>query len=101
MNVKIHSPAPANEFDPSRRSFLTAAAAAAGVALAPGVILYGVGAAKPAAARILDEAVSSTLICVRDADEQIYSRCGGRVLHGIISCLGGTLVPSTLIFMSR
>jgi molybdopterin-containing oxidoreductase family iron-sulfur binding subunit len=61
MNVKIHSPAPAKEFDPTRRSFLTAAAAAAGVALAPGVILYGVGAARPAAARNLDEAVSSSV----------------------------------------
>jgi molybdopterin-containing oxidoreductase family iron-sulfur binding subunit len=34
-----------NGFDPKRRKFLGAAAAAAGVALAPGVTLYGVGAA--------------------------------------------------------
>ena len=30
-------------FDPARRSFLSAVAAAAGVALAPGVMLYGIG----------------------------------------------------------
>ncbi len=29
-------------FDPTRRSFLSAMAAAAGVTLAPGVILYGI-----------------------------------------------------------
>ncbi len=38
-------------FDPTRRRFLSAAAAAAGVALAPGVTLYGVAGADPAAAR--------------------------------------------------
>jgi tetrathionate reductase subunit B len=48
-------------FDPTRRSFLGSAAAAAGVALAPGVFLYGVGAAKPAAAKGLNEAVSSSV----------------------------------------
>jgi len=61
VNVKIHSPAPGKEFDPARRSFLSAAAAAAGVALAPGVFLYGVGAPGPAAARNLDEAVTSVV----------------------------------------
>jgi len=48
-------------FDPARRSFLGSAAAAAGIALAPGVFLYGIGASKPAAGRALDEAVSSNV----------------------------------------
>ena len=61
MSVKIKSPAAPKEFNPSRRSFLGTAAAAAGVALAPGVFLYGVGASKPAAARGLDEAASSSV----------------------------------------
>jgi len=46
-------------FDPTRRSFLSAAAAAAGVALAPGVVLYGITKPLPANARALDTAVSS------------------------------------------
>ena len=59
--MKIKSPAAPKEFNPSRRSFLGTAAAAAGVALAPGIFLYGVGASKPAAARGLDEAASSNV----------------------------------------
>jgi hypothetical protein len=31
------------DFNPQRRSFLGAAAAAAGVSMAPGVMLYGIG----------------------------------------------------------
>ena len=61
MSVKTKKPAAAKEFDPARRSFLGSAAAAAGVALAPGVFLYGVGASTPAVARGLDEAVSSAV----------------------------------------
>lgn len=53
MSVKTKNPAVAKEFDPARRSFLGSAAAAAGVALAPGVFLYGVGASTPAVARAL------------------------------------------------
>jgi molybdopterin-containing oxidoreductase family iron-sulfur binding subunit len=49
----------ATEFDPGRRSFLSNTAAAAGVALAPGVFLYGIAAPKPAAARALDAAASA------------------------------------------
>jgi len=48
-------------FDPTRRSFLSAAAAAAGVALAPGVMLYGITKPSPAKARALDAAVSSAV----------------------------------------
>lgn len=48
-------------FNPERRSFLTNAAAATGVALAPGVFLYGIAAPKPAAARALDAAASSDI----------------------------------------
>lgn len=61
MSVKTKHPAAAKEFDPARRSFLGSAAAAAGVALAPGVFLYGVGATTEAVARSLDEAASSSV----------------------------------------
>jgi len=48
-------------FEPTRRSVLSAAAAAAGVALAPGVMLYGITKPSPAKARALDAAVSSAV----------------------------------------
>jgi molybdopterin-containing oxidoreductase family iron-sulfur binding subunit len=48
-----------NGFDSARRSFLGAAAAAAGVALAPGVMLYGIGKPLSAAAREAGAAASS------------------------------------------
>lgn len=59
MNPETTPPATPQNFDPSRRSFLGAAAAAAGVALAPGVFLYGVGASKAATAKGLNEAVTN------------------------------------------
>ncbi len=40
-------------FDPTRRRFLSAVAAAAGVTLAPGVMLYAITKTSPAAARPL------------------------------------------------
>ncbi len=46
-------------FDPGRRSFLNAAVAAAGVTLAPGVVLYGITKPSTAEARALDVAASS------------------------------------------
>jgi len=46
-------------FDPTRRSFLGAMATAAGVTLAPGVVLYAVTKSSSAKARALDAAVSS------------------------------------------
>jgi molybdopterin-containing oxidoreductase family iron-sulfur binding subunit len=51
-----HRPAPG--FDPVRRRFLSVVAAATGVTLAPGVILYGMTKALPAAARSPDAAAS-------------------------------------------
>ena len=48
-------------FDPQRRRFLSQTAAAAGVMLAPGVLLYGIGGSKPAAARGLDAAASASV----------------------------------------
>jgi tetrathionate reductase subunit B len=45
-------------FDPVRRKFLSAMAAAAGVSLAPGVMLYGIARASTAAARSAGSAVS-------------------------------------------
>ena len=46
-------------FDPVRRKFLTAVAAAAGVTLAPGVMLYGITKPSSAAARVANTGVSS------------------------------------------
>jgi tetrathionate reductase subunit B len=46
-------------FDPVRRKFLSAMAAAAGVSLAPGVMLYGIARSSSAAARPVGSAVSS------------------------------------------
>jgi len=48
-------------FDPARRSFLSAVAAAAGVTLAPGVMLYGIGRSPAAAAKPLDAEASSAV----------------------------------------
>ena len=48
-------------FDPKRRSFLAALATAAGVTLAPGVILYSVTRSPSASARAPDAAVSSAV----------------------------------------
>ena len=48
-------------FDPKRRSFLGAMAAAAGVTLAPGVVLYGIAKAIPADGRVLGTKVSSAV----------------------------------------
>ncbi len=46
-------------YDPKRRRFLSAAAAAAGVTLTPGVILYGIAGPDPAAARAPEEPASA------------------------------------------
>jgi molybdopterin-containing oxidoreductase family iron-sulfur binding subunit len=48
-------------FDPRRRWFLSAAAAAAGVSLAPGVTLYGLGATTSAEARAPEQPASATV----------------------------------------
>jgi molybdopterin-containing oxidoreductase family iron-sulfur binding subunit len=48
-------------FDPRRRKFLNAAVAAAGVTLAPGVILYGIVGSTQAAARAPDVPVSGAV----------------------------------------
>lgn len=61
MKKESANAAAVKTFNPSRRSFLGTAAAAAGVALAPGVFLYGVAAPNPAAARELDAAASSSV----------------------------------------
>jgi tetrathionate reductase subunit B len=51
MSGKTRNSAKAHEFDPERRRFLSVLAAAAGVTLAPGVILYGVARSSQAIAR--------------------------------------------------
>jgi len=48
-------------FDPARRSFLSAVAAAAGVTLAPGVMLYGIGRSAAALAKPLDAEASGAV----------------------------------------
>ncbi len=48
-------------FDPVRRSFLSAMAAAAGVALAPGVMLYGIGGSATANAGTVRAGASDTV----------------------------------------
>ncbi len=60
MSVKTNIPPATKTFDPARRSFL-GSAVAAGIALAPGVFLYGIGTAKQVQARSLDEAASSSV----------------------------------------
>ena len=61
MSLKIKSMEGAETpgCDPQRRSVLGAAAAAAGVALAPGVMLYAITKSSPTKARALDAAASS------------------------------------------
>jgi len=48
-------------FDPARRSFLGAVATAAGVTLAPGVMLYGISKAASVSAKAVDAEVSSSV----------------------------------------
>ncbi|MGA9575484.1 MAG: 4Fe-4S dicluster domain-containing protein [Lysobacterales bacterium] len=48
-------------FDPARRSFLSAVAAAAGVALAPGVMLYGISKSSAVNAKPAEAAASSAV----------------------------------------
>ncbi len=48
-------------FDPARRSFLGAMATAAGVTLAPGVILYAISNASPVHAKAVDAEVSNAV----------------------------------------
>ncbi len=57
--IKSTSAPETTGFDPSRRNFLGAMATAAGVTLAPGVVLYAISKSSPAQARSLDAAVSS------------------------------------------
>jgi len=59
MSNQTKKPTATPGFDPVRRKFLTAVAAAAGVTLAPGVMLYGITKPSAVAARALDTAVSS------------------------------------------
>ncbi len=51
MTAKTKGPTTTPGFDPVRRRFLSAVAAAAGVTLAPGVILYGISRSTQAVAR--------------------------------------------------
>ena len=59
MSKKAPTSSTTPGFDPVRRKFLTAVAAASGVTLAPGVLLYGIMKPSSATARAADAAVSS------------------------------------------
>lgn len=59
MSKKTVHPSAPPGFDPVRRKFLTAVAAAAGVTLAPGVMLYGISKPRSVIARTPGAAVSS------------------------------------------
>jgi len=56
--TKDRKPVQTRDFDPGRRRFLGAMATAAGVTLAPGVVLYGITRSSPANARPLGAAAS-------------------------------------------
>ena len=88
--VKPREPA---GFDGGRRRFLSTAAGAAGVALAPGVMLYGIGTSSTVTARPLDAAASEKVRwgmlidvnnCASDCDECVSacSRENGLRGHG-------------------
>jgi len=59
MNRKTDHSTATPGFDPVRRKFLTAVAAAAGVSLAPGVMLYGITRSSRAAASTMSGAASA------------------------------------------
>ena len=84
MSRKLRNPAAATGFSPGRRSFLGAAAAAAGVTLAPGVILYGITRASPATARALDAAASSDVRWGMLID---LNRCNSDCHECVIACV--------------
>ena len=59
MRRKVKDKQAGADFNPGRRNFLGAMATAAGVTLAPGVVLYGISKPSSATAKALDTAVSS------------------------------------------
>ena len=61
MSRKMTNPTATSGFDPVRRKFLSAMAAATGVTLAPGVMLYGIARPSPAAAKIQGSAQGSAV----------------------------------------
>jgi len=71
-------------FDPGRRSFLSNMAAAAGVTLAPGVVLYGIGQPSPAKARPLDAAASSDVRWGMLID---LNRCDSECNECVVACI--------------
>jgi len=86
MSGKTESPgvpAAISGFDPTRRGFLSAVAAAAGVTLAPGVMLYGITKPSPAAARPLAAAVSSEVRWGMLID---VNRCGDGCNECVTAC---------------
>ena len=70
-------------FDPVRRKFLSSMAAAAGVALAPGVMLYGVARPQSALARAMGEAASPDVRWGMLID---LSRCDSGCEECVVAC---------------
>ena len=83
VQPKTVKPGAANGFDPGRRRFLSTAAAAAGVTLAPGVMLYGISKPSPAVARPLDSAASGEVRWGMLID---VNRCGSDCNECVSAC---------------
>ena len=83
IRTKQHQASPAPGFDPARRKFLSSMAAAAGVALAPGVMLYGVARPQSALARAMGEAASPDVRWGMLID---LSRCDSGCEECVVAC---------------
>ncbi len=84
MSRKTKNTVTADGFDPARRKFLGTLAGAAGITLAPGVILYAIGHSPQAAARELDEAVTSDVRWGLLID---VNRCNSDCDHCVSACV--------------
>jgi molybdopterin-containing oxidoreductase family iron-sulfur binding subunit len=83
INRKKEQSAAIAGFDPVRRKFLSAVAAASGVALAPGVMLYGIAGPGTAAARAAGKAASSDVRWGMLID---LSRCDSGCEECVLAC---------------
>jgi tetrathionate reductase subunit B len=91
MSRNKNQPLPPSAPDPGRRSFLGSLAAAAGVTLAPGVVLFAVSQAPPAAARGPDVPAAASVRwgmlidvsrCARGCDHCVSACAEENGLHG-------------------
>ena len=82
--MKLKKPLTDSVPDPARRNFLGALATAAGVTLAPGVVLYSISGSSPAAARDPETAASATVRWGMLID---VSRCGDGCDECVSACV--------------